>query len=113
MVDQRIQSFRAARRAVQRGGRVYPAEARSLALAYARSREREGATVHRAARELGIPMPTLQSWMRASAPAFQRVMVEATPESATRLVVRTPSGLIVEGLDVAGVAELSRALLSR
>jgi hypothetical protein len=57
-------------------------------------------------------MPTLQSWMRRS-PAFQRVTVDPTPASATRLVVRTPSGLIVEGLDVAGVAELSRALSSR
>jgi hypothetical protein len=50
--------------------------------------------------------------MRRS-PAFQRVTVDPTPASATRLVVRTPSGLIVEGLDVAGVAELSRALSSR
>jgi len=58
-------------------------------------------------------MTTLQSWMRATMPAFQRVAVETAPVSEARLVVRTPSGLIVEGLDVAGVAELSRALLSR
>jgi hypothetical protein len=113
MVDQRIQQFRAARRAAGRGRRVYPVEARSVAVAYARSREREGSTVHRAARELGIPMITLQSWIRRSTSAFRRVTVEATPAIAMRLVVRTPSGLIVEGLDVAGVAELSRALLSR
>jgi transposase-like protein len=109
MVDQRIQRFRAVRRV----GRRYPEEARGVAVAYARSRERDGATVHRAARELGIPMTTLQSWMRASMPAFQRVTVEAAAVRGARLVVRTPSGLIVEGLDVAGVAELSRALSSR
>jgi transposase-like protein len=108
-VDQRIRRFRAARRA----GRRYPEEARGVAVAYARAREREGATVHRAARELGIPMTTLQSWMRASVPAFQRITVEAAAAREVRLVVRTPSGLIVEGLDVAGVVELSRALSSR
>jgi transposase-like protein len=84
-----------------------------MAVAYARSREREGASVHRAARELGLPMTTLQSWMRASTPAFRRVTIEAAPDHEVRLVVRTPSGLIVEGLDVAGVAELSRALSPR
>jgi hypothetical protein len=58
-------------------------------------------------------MTTLQSWMRAAVPTFQRITVEAAAAREVRLVVRTPSGLIVEGLDVAGVVELSRALSSR
>jgi transposase-like protein len=110
MVDQRIQRFRAVRRV----GRRYPEEARGVAVAYGRARERDGATVYRAARELGIPMQTLQAWMRAAAPAFRRVTVEAPAASAPpRLVVRTPSGLIIEGLDVLGVAALARALASQ
>lgn len=113
MLDQRIRRFRTVSRVDRRGRRGYPEEARGLAVAYARSRGREGASVHRAARELGLPMVTLQSWIRASVPAFQRVMVEAQPARSALLVVRTPSGLIVEGLDVAGVVELSRALSSR
>ncbi len=112
-MEEGIKRFRAARRTAGRGRRGYPVEARSVAVAYARSREREGATVHRAAQELRLPMTTLQSWMRRSTSAFRRVTVEAAPASTLRLVVRTPSGLIVEGLDVVGVAELSRALLSR
>ena len=112
-MDQRIRRFRAVSRGRRRGRRGYPEEARGVAVAYARSREREGASVHRTARELGLPMTTLQLWMRASIPAFQRVTVEAPPTREARLVVRTPSGLIVEGLDVAGVVELSRALSSR
>jgi transposase-like protein len=111
-MDERVRQFRGARRA-EGGQRGYPVEARSVAVAYARARQREGATVHRVARELGIPMTTLQSWMRRSTSTFQRVTVETAPASAARLVVRTPSGLIVEGLDVTGVAELSRALSSR
>src|SRR5262245_42091715 len=95
-----------------RGRGRYPVEARE-GVADGKSRGREGATVHRAARELGIPMPTLQAWTR-SAPAFRRVMVEATvPSVPPRLIVRTPSGLVIEGLDVAGVAELARALAPR
>jgi transposase-like protein len=113
-MDQRIRRFRTACRREERGRGRYPAGARDAAVAYGRARERDGATVHRAARELGIPMQTLQAWMRAAAPAFRRVTVEAPDASAPpRLVVRTPSGLIVEGLDVAGVAELSRALAPR
>jgi hypothetical protein len=58
-------------------------------------------------------MPTLQAWMR-STPAFRRVTVEpATVGAPHRLIVRTPSGLIVEGLDVAGVVELARAYAAR
>jgi hypothetical protein len=58
-------------------------------------------------------MPTLQAWTRSAA-AFRRVTVEAAATSTShRLIVRTPSGLIVEGLDVAGVAELARALAPR
>lgn len=112
-MDERVRRFRGMRPRGRGGRRRYAAEARDVAVAYAKARGREGATLHRAARELGIPMPTLQAWTR-SAPAFRRVTVEPAPASAPqRLIVRTPSGLIVEGLDVAGVVELARALAPR
>ena len=112
-MDERIRRFRACRRP-RSGRRRYSAEARAAAAAYGLSRSGEGGSVHRAARELGIPMQTLQRWMRAARPAFRRVTVEADAVVCGRpLVVRMPSGLIVEGLDIAGVAELSRVLSSR
>ena len=112
-MDERVRRFRGMRPRGRGGRRRYPVEARDVAVAYARSRGREGATLHRAARELGIPLPTLQAWTRSAA-AFRRVTVEAAATSAPpRLVVRTLSGLIVEGLDVAGLAELARALAPR
>jgi hypothetical protein len=113
-MDQRIRRFRAACRRGVRGRRRYPIEAHRAAVEYARWRQRDGATVHRAAGELGLPMPTLQVWMRAAAPAFRRVAVAPTvPSESARLVARMPSGLSIEGLDLAGVVTLARALESR
>jgi len=107
-MDERVRRFRSMRPRGRGGGRRrHSGDARDVAVAYAKSRGREGATLHRAVRELGIPMPTLQAWSR-SASAFRRVTVEpATASAPQRLIVRTPSGLIVEGLDVVGVVDLA------
>jgi hypothetical protein len=48
------------------------------------------------------------------APKLRRVRVvrpkNAKPEGGTPLVVRGPAGILIEGLDVEGVAALVRAL---
>jgi hypothetical protein len=115
-MDERVRRFRVAadrHRGVRKRGR-YPIEARRAAVEYAQSRQREGATIHRAATELDLPMPTLQVWMQAAAPVFRRVAVApAMSSESARLVARTPSGLSIEGLDLAGVVTLARALESR
>jgi hypothetical protein len=111
-MDERLKAFRRMRPRGRGGRRRYPAEARKLAIAYAKARGREGAKPHRAARELGIPMQTLQGWSRPDA-TFRRVTIEPAAAAPPRLIVRTLSGLIIEGLDVAGIAELSRALAPR
>lgn len=63
-------------------------------------------------RELGMRRETLAGWVAPPAPKetprFVPVTVVETP--AGRLVVHGPGGVRVEGLDVAGVAELLRRL---
>jgi len=93
-------------------GRRYPAELKRQGEAYLRARHAAGATTSAAARELGLRRHTLESWMGSASlerpPLFLPVSV--TEEPTWRVVVHGPAGLRIEGLDVAGVAELLRRL---
>lgn len=95
-------------------GRPYPEAARRAAVRLAARRVAGGDALDDVALELGLSPVTLRRWQRRPAPAATFVPVElvASParEPARGIVVHGPRGLRVEGLDVAGVAELVRRL---
>ena len=92
--------------------RRYPAELRRDAGRYAAERCRSGSSVKRVAAELGLSAPTLGIWTqeyRDNQPAIRPVAVaEANPASSAVLV--TPQGYRIEGLGLAEISELLRAL---
>lgn len=91
----------------------YPAAVREAAVALARERTREGRSISRTAKELGLRPRTLWLWMRQGrAPRLRPVAVVTAPRDAgaTRAVLVTPQGFRVEGLDAAGLAVLLREL---
>ena len=100
-------------RLTQRGrGRAYPEALRLRAIAYVEARRAEGAATRTAGEEIGMDWRTLLRWApRARAAAFERVLIrENTPIPVTALIVHGPGGIRIEGLDLAGVAELVRRL---
>lgn len=104
-------------RAVARRGPIgprlrYTPELRAEALDYARERMAAGGGLKAVTKELGVGRYTLRGWLAApkQAQAFRRVEVTDEPGRGGHLVVYGPRGLRIEGLDVAGVAELLRRL---
>jgi hypothetical protein len=97
-------------------GRPYPRPLLERLLAYTVARRRQGATLLAVGQELGMSWRTLARWIseRGSSPdreagaAFQRVQVASRPRS--EVVVRGPHGIVIEGLDLDGVAELVQRL---
>jgi len=110
-----VEQHRAAR---ARSNQRFPASLRDRAAAYARRRRREGIALKTIAAELELSLTTVQRWLgRPERESFRRVEVRPTPSarSATGpapagLVLLSPQGYRVEGLDVAGVAALLRVL---
>ena len=96
------------------GGRVtFSASARRGALAHLARRRAEGASVKSVADELGLAYETLRRWQDIGATGFRQV--EVVPEvgevlDASGLVLVAPSGHRVEGLELAQLTELLRAL---
>ncbi len=113
-IEREAAAFReAVRRAGKRGpGKRYPAELQRRGAEYLRVRRAAGAPLSAVLRELGMRRETLAGWVAPPAPKetprFVPVTVVETP--AGRLVVHGPGGVRVEGLDVAGVAELLQRL---
>jgi transposase len=106
-------AFRAAvRHAGRRNARQrYPAAVRRQGVTYLAARRASRATASAVARELAVRRDTLLWWTRprrASKPGFVPVTVVDGP--ADRIVVHGPRGVRVEGMDLAGVAELLRRL---
>lgn len=95
--------------------RRYPPALLGRIEAYARTRCAQGVSKAQICREVGISSPTLVRLLSAEAGTLRRVRVagdtvaEREPASAS-LTVRGPGGIVVEGLDVAGVAALMREL---
>jgi transposase len=91
-------------------GKPYPKGLLEKVLSYTVARRREGATVVAVAGEIGLNWRTLTRWVgerKAAGKRFERVEVVA-PIAQRALVVHGPRGLRIEGLDLAGVAELVR-----
>ena len=102
-------------------GTRYSAAFRSEVVTLARNRIADGVAVARIARELGLRSKTLTLWMRrVPASKLRAVRVERDPRpvpapaaaatSDRRVVIVTPSGVRIEGLDLDGVAQLMRSL---
>ena len=103
----------AVRRAGRRGpGRRYPAELRRRGAEYLRARQGAGAPLSAILRELGVRRETLAGWAAPMDPAARSRFVPVTVMEAPagRIVVHGSGGVRVEGLDVAGVADLLRRL---
>ncbi len=96
----------------------YPAAFRAAALALARPRLERGVSIARVARDLGLPTQSLGRWSRRpprpSAAPLRPVAVVPAPASTPRptgLVLLTPRGHRVEGLDRDGLIAVLRALV--
>jgi len=88
-----------------------PSELRERGKAYARARASAGASAAAIAVELGIAERTAERWLRpqASASLVPIRVIEAPrtgPTWGAVVVVTTPSGLRIEGLDVDAVCTL-------
>ena len=102
-------------------GTRYSAAFRAEVVIHARGQVRAGVAVSRIARDLGLRPKTLTLWIRDTRVSKLRaVRVERAPRpvpaaasvaaAEQRLVVVTPSGVRVEGLDLDGVVHLMRSL---
>lgn len=101
----------AVRRAGRRGaGKRYPAEVRGQGAAYLAARRAAGVPMSAVLRELGLRRDTLARWVEQAPAARPRFVPVSVVEEAAGIVVHGPRGVRVEGLDVAGVAELLRRL---
>jgi len=102
----------AVRRAGRRGpGRRYPPDLRRRGAEYLRARQAAGAPLSAVVRELGVRRETLAGWAApAEAETSPRFVPVSVIEEPSRIVVRGPGGVRIEGLDVAGVADLLRRL---
>jgi hypothetical protein len=111
-MDVRISFERHRQRRASSGRREhYPTALRARALAYLRERRAHGATVAEVARELGISRGTLGAWESAPEPAtrmptLRPVEVMAGLKTASPIVVRGARGIVIEGLDLDGIAAL-------
>ena len=103
-----IRSLRSEARQLTRGKAPkairYPAAFRAAVAAVTRTQLDEGASMNRVARALGLPARSLTRWLQPSAPPLLRPvtvrpdLVTPAPPAAG-LVLFTPQGLRVEGLD--------------
>jgi hypothetical protein len=94
-------------------GRAYPTGLRKRMIAYVKGRRAEGAATRIAGDELGMDWRTLLRWAPCSTSVgFEQVVVrdETDGAAAARIVVHTPGGLRIEGLDLGTLAELVRKL---
>jgi transposase-like protein len=111
----RVQARQLAHGKVPRAVR-YPVAFRAAALALARPRLSRGVPIARVARDLGLSTQCLDRWLRAqpSPGPIRRVAVVPMPVAAARppagLVLLTPRGHRVEGLDRDGLIAVLRAL---
>lgn len=109
----RSEARRLARGKVPRAVR-YPASFRATAIALARAQRRQGHAVERVATAIGVATPTLVRWLSAHpAPRLRRVAVVGPPAEsalASTVVLVTPQGVRVEGLDRESLVAVLRAL---
>ena len=107
-MNEAIRRLRSEARQVTRGkvptAIRYPTPFRAAVAAVTRTQVEQGASMHRVAGALGLPARSLTRWLQQSAPPVLRPVtvrpdpVAAAPPAAG-LVLLTPQGVRVEGLD--------------
>jgi len=117
----RAQRLKAEVEALVRGKKSpFPAALKRKLIEYARARRADGASFQVIGEEVGVVHRTMALWATsvesaqtnlaaAERPRFRRVEVREVAVVARLVVVHT-SGTRVEGLDIAGVADLLRRL---
>jgi hypothetical protein len=110
-MESEIRKLRAAlaRRESGRGRRFTPELRRQISGVGRRLRD-EGVSWSRIGAALGLPTATVRRLCDGDAPGFARVEVVDNAVTAVGLVVVTPNGFRVEGLDADGAATLLRQL---
>ena len=110
-MDRLLKRFR--REAKARPNQTYPEQLRRMAAKYARKRVTAGKAIAAISKELGVAEQSLRNWMRADTD-FRRVQVtEPVPAEQSdtgTLVLISPSGYRLEGLDMASAFQLLRTL---
>jgi len=115
-MDEILKRFR--RRAAARANQRYPQPLRQLGCEYARDRIKRGESLAFIAEQLGIAEQTLRNWLEKSSSDFLRVQVRESTQNepqneqseTEKLILISPSGYRVEGLDLASVSQLLRVL---
>ena len=79
-------------------------------LAYTRRQRTAGQSWARIAHRVGLSVGSLKTWSRPAPPARRLVRVAVTAAPVAPLVVVSPGGYRVEGLDLATATTLLRAL---
>lgn len=110
-MESEIRKLRAAlaRRDSGRGRRFSPELRRQISSVGGRLRS-EGASWSGIGAELGLPTATVRRLCDGDAPGFAAVEIVGDAATGTGLVVITPSGFRVEGLDATSAATLIRQL---
>jgi len=100
--------------AARGSGHRYPEALRNKIVLHARPRRARGESLAAISRDLEVTAPTLQRWLSSSGSSgFRRVEVasaEPMPASSPAPAVILPSGVRIEGLDLAGLVILLREL---
>lgn len=118
-MDDRVAKLQLRVRALHRGQAGsqirYPENLRAEIVAVTRANRTAGRSVCRLAREIGVSAPTLIEWLRRPARGRLREVAVApapvpTIGSTTKLVLVTPQGFRIEGLDLAGLVTVLRDL---
>ena len=118
-MDVSIRQLRSTARQLARGkhrsGIRYPASFRDAVIALARTRVAHGQSRAQVARAVGVSFPTLAAWLaQPGRPRLRPVTLASTPDPApasrSSVVLVTPQGVRVEGLDGAALVAVLRAL---
>jgi len=107
--DQELREEITASRAGQSRWRC-PEPLRERVVGYARERRREGVSLRRTAKKLGLSESTLLRWCRVTEGRLRQVRVVEPSIESTTLALVTPQGYRLEGLDAATATEVLRRL---
>lgn len=91
-------------------GSRYPAELRRQVAEYVEAERSEGRPIRAIAAELGLPINTVTRWSTTSRAGRVRRVEVVGPSPASSVVLISPSGHRVEGLDLPSLALLLERL---
>ena len=87
-----------------------PAQLREEIIGFTQERRQEGVSVMRVAKELGMSESGLSRWLPKRSGQLRPVRIAETPSSNDQLVLITPGGYRLEGLNSRSAADVLRRL---